>query len=298
MLLLLCASATPAAQPVGELSIESGGETGDLVALWMERFRQAYPDVHVSVTTLGSAAAAPGLTQGSYDLALTSRLMSEPELRAFIKRNKYPPTAVRVALGAVLVYVAEVNPLRHLRPSQLDAIFSVTRRCTNQAAIRRWDQLGLTERWAGLDIQMFGPDNATGIYDIFKQRALCGGDYRPELQQLPGGTGVDSAVADSEASIGFAEMGPTVAGVKALALSATDTGPYVAPTPDTIRSGRYPLSHVLYLYSNQAPDQPENSAVRAFVAMALSKRGQDAVSEAGLLPLTPDDAGKQLRSLP
>lgn len=52
-----------------------------ILAAAMERFAQAYPQVHFNVQTLGTAQIGEGLRQGAYDIALTNNLFEGAEFQ-------------------------------------------------------------------------------------------------------------------------------------------------------------------------------------------------------------------------
>jgi len=51
--------------------------------------------------------------------------------------------------------------------------------------------------------------------------------------------------------------------------------------PQTVLSGKYPLSRYLYLYINKAPNQPASPLMREFVKYVLSRQGQEVVVKDG-----------------
>jgi phosphate transport system substrate-binding protein len=61
----------------------------------------------------------------------------------------------------------------------------------------------------------------------------------------------------------------------------------VAPTPETIADGSYPISRPLYIYVNRAK-AAEKPAVAAWVDHYLSDEGITAVSDVGYVELSAD----------
>ena len=62
----------------------------------------------------------------------------------------------------------------------------------------------------------------------------------------------------------------------------------VAPTPETIASGEYPISRPLFIYVNKAAAEQE-PAVAAFVDFYLSDEGITAVGDAGYVRLSDEE---------
>lgn len=178
--------------------------------------------------------------------------MKAAEVSAFEHRYGYAPLAVPVAVDALVVLVHQDNPLRGLNLQQLDRIFSATRRCGESQPLTRWGELGLRGDWATRSLQRFGRNSASGTYGYFKLRALCGGDFMPRVNELPGSASVVQAVAGSLNGIGYASIGFRASGVRLLPLAESGED-YVAPTAANVRNDRYPLSRYLYIYINKAP---------------------------------------------
>lgn len=289
--LLLLLSPGTQAQPDGMLSgnlSSAGSDTlANLMTLWGQDFSQHYPNVNLQIQAAGSSTAPTALAAGAAQLGPMSRPMKAAEISAFEHRYGYPPLAVPVAVDALVVLVHQDNPLRGLNLQQLDRIFSSTRRCGENSAIQRWGQLGLQGSWAARTLQRFGRNSASGTYGYFKLRALCGGDFMTQVNELPGSASVVQAVAGSLSGIGYASMGFRASGVRLLPLAESGNN-YVAPTESHVRNGSYPLARYLYIYINKAPNQPLESLTAAFLDRVLSVPGQALVKHDGYLPLPPE----------
>ncbi|MGB8663969.1 MAG: phosphate ABC transporter substrate-binding protein PstS family protein [Serratia inhibens] len=297
--LLLClallASRGALAQPDGMLSgnlSSVGSDTlANLMALWGQDFSQHYPNVNLQIQAAGSSTAPTALAAGAAQLGPMSRPMKAAEVSAFEHRYGYAPLAVPVAVDALVVLVHQDNPLRGLNLQQLDRIFSSTRRCGESRPLMRWGEMGLTGSWQQRDLQRFGRNSASGTYGYFKLRALCGGDFMPRVNELPGSASVVQAVAGSLNSIGYASIGFRASGVRLLALAESGEN-YIPPNDANVRNGSYPLSRYLYIYINKAPNQPLEPLTAAFLDRVLSDTGQNLVNHDGYLPLPPDTLHK------
>lgn len=290
-LLLLAVLIFPAAHAeqgmlTGNLSSVGSDTLGYLMTLWGEDFSRLSPGVNVQVQAAGSSTAPTALAAGAAQLGAMSRPMQAEERQLFEAKYGYPPLEVPVAMDALVVVVNQANPLRRIAPSQLDAIFSITRLCGADRAPQRWGDLGLTQPgWASRAIQRYGRNSASGTWGFFKQQALCKGDFRADVAEFPGSAAVVQAVAAAPWGIGYASFGFHLSGVKVVPLAMPD-GETIAPDAATIRTGRYPWARPLYLYINKAPGKPLPPLVAAFLQLALSPQGQQRVTEAGYLPLS------------
>ncbi|OON38047.1 phosphate ABC transporter substrate-binding protein [Izhakiella australiensis] len=287
ILLLLSAGAVAAEQPlVGNLTSVGSDTLGGLMSLWAENFNRQHPGVNVQVQAAGSSTAPTALAAGAAQIGAMSRPMQASERQLFIDRFGYAPLAIPVATDALMVMVNQDNPLRGLRLRQLDALFSITRRCGPGPVPVTWQDLGVTQPgWAALRIQRFGRNSASGTWGFFKHRVLCQGDFRNDVAEFPGSSAVVQAVANTRNAIGYASIGFQASGVRMLPLSYNGAD-WIAPDEANIRSGRYPLTRQLYLYVNKAPGQPPDPLTRAFLQQILSPEGQALVRQSGYLPLS------------
>lgn len=280
----------------GNLTSVGSDTLGNLMTLWGESFNRQYPGVNVQVQAAGSSTAPTALAAGAAQIGAMSRPMQAVERQLFEARYGYPPLAVPVAMDALVVVVNQDNPLQGLNTKQLDAIFSVTRRCGAFAAVDRWGDLNLTQPgWPARPLQRFGRNSASGTWGFFKQQALCNGDFRNDVSEYPGSAAVVQAVAGTLNAIGYASMGIHLSGVKTLPISL-EGADWIPPNAETIRSGSYPYARKLYLYVNKPPGKPLEPLTSAFLQHVLSDAGQARVTQAGYLPLS-DRQREQARLL-
>jgi len=278
----------------GNLTSVGSDTLGYLMSLWGEDFNRLYPGVNVQVQAAGSSTAPTALAAGAAQLGAMSRPMQATERRLFEEKYGYPPLAIPVAMDALVVMVNQDNPLQQLSVQQLDALFSVTRRCGGTHVPQRWGDLLAQPQWQNRTIARQGRNSASGTWGFFKQQALCDGDFRNDVAEFPGSAAVVQAVASNLNAIGYASMGFHLSGVKIVPLVG-DAGTPVAPTVDAIRSGRYPFARPLYLYVNKAPGHPLEPRTLAFVNYVLSAQGQAMIPRTGYLPLSTEQVVQSQR---
>ena len=268
----------------GNLSSVGSDTLANMMTLWAEEFKREYPNVNVQIQAAGSSTAPPALTEGTSQFGPMSRQMKSKEVEAFEKRFGYKPTPVRVAIDALAVFVHKDNPIEGLNLAQVDAIFSSTLKCGENAVADRWSQVGLEGSWADKDIQLFGRNSVSGTYGYFKKKALCKGDFKNTVNEQPGSASVVQSVSSSLNAIGYSGIGYKTSGVKAVAL-AKKGNDYIEATLDNAATGKYPLSRFLYVYVNKHPNKPLAPMEREFLKMILSKTGQTIVAKDGYVPL-------------
>ena len=286
LLILAAAGGASAATATSDSTLSSVGSDTlqQVMQLWAEEYRRRHPTVNVQIQSIGSSTAPVALIEGTAQLGPMSRAMRQTELQQFAQRFGYLPTAVPVAVDLLAVYVHPDNPLTQLSLRQLDAIFSVNRRCGAPADITQWGQLGLTGHWQQRFISLYSRNSVSGTYGYFKQHVLCNGDIKARTNQLAGSSALLRAISQSRSGIGYSGIGFATADVKVLSLQLPD-GRAVAPTAANALAGDYPLARQLYIYVNRAPGQPLTANEQAFFDLVLSPTGQQLVRQDGFLPL-------------
>jgi len=256
----------------------------NLMSLWAKEFKRLYSNVNLQIQAAGSSTALPALTEGISNFGPMSRRMKDKELQAFEKRFGYKPTFIPVAIDALAVYVNKDNPIKGLSISQVDAIFSSTRKCGFKTKVNTWGDLGITDSWKNRNLQIFGRNSVSGTYGYFKNKALCKGDYKLMVNEQPGSASVVQSVAASFNGIGYSGLGYKTSGVHAVPLTKNPSKPYIAASTENAASGKYPLSRLLYIYVNKKPNKPLALLEYEFIRMALSKLGQKIVIQDRLYP--------------
>ncbi len=287
----------PAYEPVsgvsGGLSSVGSDTLNNLMTLWAEGFKKAYPNVTISIEGKGSSTAPPALMEGTSQFGPMSRPMKAEEIDAFEKKFGYKPTEVRVAIDALAVFAHKDNPIEGLSLKQVDGIFSGTRKSGSED-IKEWGQLGL-DAWKGRPISLYGRNSASGTYGFFQEHALGKGDYKATVKEQPGSSAVVQGVGGDLYSLGYSGIGYKTSGVRALPLS--DGGEFFEATYDNALSGDYPLARFLLVYVNKKPGEPLPKTALEFVKYALSTEGQAIVEKDGYFPLPAELAKEVITSL-
>jgi phosphate transport system substrate-binding protein len=281
----------------GNLSSIGSDTLNNLMTLWSESFKKQHPNVKIQVEGKGSTTAPPALIAGTAQLGPMSRLMKPEEVDGFEKQYGYKPTAVRVAVDGLAVFVNKDNPLQQLTMPQVDAIFSKTRKGGAADDVTTWGQLGLTGAWAPKPISLYGRNSASGTYGYFKEHALYKGDYKDTVKEQPGSAAVVQGITADKYAVGYSGIGYKTSDVKSLKLAAKDGGEFISDDAANVYSGKYPLARFLYVYVNKAPNKPLDPLVREFLAFVLSKDGQEIVIKDGYLPLLGPHVAEELPKL-
>lgn len=280
----------------GNLNSIGSDTLNNLLLLWAEGFREIYPNVNVQIEGAGSSTAPVALIEGTAQIGPMSREMRATEIERFEARYGYAPTAVRVAIDGIAVYVHRENPVKGLTLEQVDGIFSSTNRLGG-SPVNTWGQAGLSGDWANRSISVYGRNSASGTYGFFRNVAMGGGDFRSAVAEQPGSSAVVQSVAADRFGIGYSGIGYKTSGVRTVPISRDGGETFFEVNAENCVSGDYPIARFLILYVNKNPREPLDTLTYEFLRFALSKQGQEIVARDGFFPLPAVVANQTLASL-
>jgi phosphate transport system substrate-binding protein len=188
--------------------------------------------------------------------------MKPTEKEKLRARFNTPGAETAVAKDGVAFYVHESNPVKSLTVEQLRGIY--------QGDVKSWKEVGGPDA----TIVVYSRENSSGTYVFVKEVVLDGGDFTERAQTLPGTAAVVNAVSREKHGIGYGG-GAYAKGVRELQVNG------VLPSLETIRSGKYPLSRDLFMYTRAAP----SGEIKEFIDFCLSPAGQAIVGKVGYFPV-------------
>ena len=236
-----------------------------LVQRWAERYAKDNPGVSVEVSGGGTGTGIAALTSGTTDVATASRSMTPSERRSI---EKLGPRVVEtvVALDAIAIYVHESNPIETFDVATLKNVF--------RGKANDWSELG----GRSAPIVLYSRESSSGTYAYFKEHVLEKEDFAAEAQALPGTAAVVQAVAHDPNAVGYGGVASATRGVRVVAIR-TAKGVF-GPTLENARSGRYPLSRPLFVYTRS----DASPSVTSFVAWLTGAEAQELAQGAGFFP--------------
>lgn len=279
----------------GNLNSIGSDTLNNLMTLWAEGFKKAYPNVNIQVEGKGSSTAPPALIEGTAQLGPMSRPMKSAEIDAFERKYGYKPTEIPVCIDALAVFVNKDNPVKGLTMKQVDGIFSSSRKSGSQD-ITTWGQVGLEGDWAQKNISLYGRNSASGTYGFFKDEALLKGDYKVTVKEQPGSSAVVQGIASDLGAIGYSGIGYKTSDVHTVALGE-DEDELIEPSYENCVNGEYPLARFLYVYVNKKPGTALDPLTSEFLKFVLSKEGQEVVVKDGYFPLPKQAVDETLEAL-
>jgi phosphate transport system substrate-binding protein len=239
-----------------------------LAQRWAEKYMAENPGVVLQVTGGGSGTGISALINGTTDICNASRPMKKSEREKLKQRYNSLGTEIPAARDGITIYTNESNTVTDLSLDQIKAVYL--------GQITNWKDLG------GQDakIILYGRENSSGTYVYFRDNVLKGADFSALTQTLPGTAAVVNAVARDKNGIGYG--GAAYAkGVKHVKVKKDASSPAYDPTLENIKSGNYPITRFLYMYTRAKP----SGAIKEFIDWTLSEEGQAIVSTVGYFPV-------------
>jgi phosphate transport system substrate-binding protein len=268
--LLLALAALAALVPAaGQAAVTvKGSDTMVILAQrWAEEYMKKNPSKKVQVTGGGSGTGIAALINGTTDVANASRAMKDDEKAKVRERYNVLPTETVVAKDGVAIYVNAANPVSQLTPDQLRKIYV--------GDVTNWKEVGGSDA----PIVLYSRENSSGTYVFVKEHVLKNDDYAPSAQTLPGTAAVVNAISKEKNGIGYG--GAAYAkGIKEVKVVGADGQAY-SPTAENVKSGKYPLSRPLFMYTRAKP----SGEMKEFIDFCLSPAGQQIVTQVGYFPV-------------
>ena len=252
----------------GNVTVKGSDTMVVLGQKWAETYMKGHAGQTVQVTGGGSGTGISALTNGTTDIAESSRSMKDAEKAAVQAKFNQPAMEMVVARDGVTVYVHKSNPLNELTMDQVKQIYT--------GKVENWKQVG----GADAKITLYSRENNSGTYVFFKEHVLANADFAVRAQTLPGTAAVVNAVARDKNGIGYG--GAAYAkNIKALKIKKDATSSAIAPSAATVKDGSYALARALFFYTRGAPA----GDVKAFTDWVLGAEGQKVVTEVGYFPV-------------
>jgi phosphate transport system substrate-binding protein len=239
-----------------------------LAQRWAELYMAKNQDVKIQVTGGGSGVGIAALINGSTDLCNSSRPMKPSEREKLKQRYNTLGVEIKVAKDGLSVYTHESNKVKELTVAQIKDIYT--------GKITNWKEVGGNNA----KIIVYGRENSSGTYVYFKDNVLGGADYTSSMQSLPGTAAVVNAVSKDKNAIGYGGAA-YAAGVKDLKVKKDANTPGFLPTTENVKSGAYPISRFLYIYTRSKP----TGEIKKYIDWILSPEGQAVVSKVGYFPV-------------
>lgn len=261
-----------------EIRVKGSDTMIQLATAWAEAYRAVKPNVFVSASGGGSGTGFAALQNNNTDICIASRELKTDEGHRVNAATGKDAKEIVVAYDTLAVYAHPSNPTEALSVEELREVWA------EGGAITQWEQLNPAFKGR---IVLFGRQNSSGTYDYFREH-ICGKtaeqkqrEFRGGISEMNGSAEVVENVARTPAGLGYSGMGYKTPAVKWLKISNQKGAPAVEPGVEAARSGKYPISRKLYMYTAGEPQ----GEVKAFIDWVLSPAGQSLVAKEGFVPL-------------
>ena len=214
----------------------------------------------VLVSGLGSSAGIEAVTNGTADIATSSRELTAAE-------SEHELVATVIAHDGIAVIVNPGNPVSGLTTDQLRDIYA--------GKITNWSEVGGPD----LAIQVVNRDEASGTREAFRTIVMGDAPFDRSAAVLPGTGQVRDVVSRTPGAIGYISIGfvdsdYATTSVRALAIDG------VQATEDNVETGAYPISRDLYFFTN---GDPQGQAY-GYISYVLSDEMDQTIRDAGYIP--------------
>jgi phosphate transport system substrate-binding protein len=262
--------------------------------------------VAISVDGPGTSDGFVLFCNGETDVSDASRAIRDEELET-CQANGVDPIEIKVAIDGLSVLTSVNNEaISCLAFTDLYALLGI-----ESTGFANWSdandlaaELGAPHApYPDVPLVITAPGEESGTFDSFVELVLEGiaeergqdPNPRPDYVASPNDNVIIEGIAGNDTSLGWVGYAFYVENqdvVKALEIDDGESG-CVAPTPETIASGEYPISRPLFIYvdNNKLEAKPE---LVAFVDYYLSPDGLASVGDAGYVDLTPEENAEWL----
>ncbi len=241
-------------------SVALGGSTSmeSVIGFLKEQFTTDNSDVTISYAGVGSGGGIEGVSNGTYDIGLSSRDLKDEEAEKGLN-------ATVLALDGIVVIVNSDCGVDDLSLDQISAMYG--------GEITNWAEVG----GADLEIALIGREESSGTRDGFE--SITGTDGSFLDQELTSTGAVITAVAGNVNAIGYASLSAVEGqeGIKAVTVDGVEC------SEETILDGSYAIQRPFVLVTVE--DQPLSEAAQAFFDFAVSSEATDLIRSAGAVPL-------------
>jgi len=280
----------------GTIKVSGSTTMSNLMSLWCKGFSDIYHDTNCIVESFGSRKVPTDLVDGKIDIGMMSEPMSGNDIVDFKNAYGYDPTDIKVAINMIVVLVNRENPIDCITIDELDGIYSNTYQCQGATDISTWGSLNLEGKWQNASIVPYGRTSLSGTYDVFRSLALCDGNYKNSVKEMASSRDIVDFVSKDINSIGYCSAGYLTSGVKTVKVGKSKDNCY-PPKPEFAISKQYPFTRNLYIYPRENPSKDMEKIIKEFLKYILSKDGQEAVFEAGLINLPADVISSESKKL-
>jgi phosphate transport system substrate-binding protein len=259
------------------ICVEGSDTMVNVAQAWAEKYHQQRPEVIVQVLGGGSGVGIASLIDDNCDMANSSRQMKPEEIQETASTHQGSQAVEHVVgFDAMGIYVHPSNPITSISMEELAAIFG------ENPSVTRWSDLDVTMPSGVPDkIIRVSRQNSSGTYSYFREHVLGKGkDMGLGSLDANGSKDAVALVSRTPCAIGYSGMGYATPDVKMVLVAKKKGLPGIAPTLENAKSGAYPITRPLLIYTVGEPA----GAVGEYLKWILASDGQAMVRQLGYVP--------------
>ena len=284
----------------GEIVVSGSSTVEPITSIALEDFTAANTGVTYSVDGPGTGDGFALFCDGATDISDASRAINEEEV-ALCEENGISYVELQIGIDGLSVITSPDNAdVTCLSFGDLYALLGPESQGfenwsdADELAAELGTDFGETHApFPDADLVITAPGEESGTFDSFVELVIAGiaeareqeETTRPDYQGSPDDLVIIENIAGSPSSLGWVGYAFASENAETVKLLEVDGGEgCVAPTPETIANGEYPIARPLFIYVNaeEAEARPE---LAAFVDFYLSDEGIDSVTEAAYVAL-------------
>ncbi|MEZ5956310.1 MAG: PstS family phosphate ABC transporter substrate-binding protein [Hyphomonadaceae bacterium] len=245
----------PAGTSSEQISIDGSSTVFPLAEAAAEGFTNSQTGAaRVTVGESGTGGGFGKFCRGETQISNASRPIKAEEMAA-CAGNNIQYIEIPIAFDGISVVVHPSNPLTNVTMAELSRVWGPSA----EGSVTQWRQV--FPRGPNTAFQLFGPGTASGTFDFFTEAVNGdGGASRTDFTPSEDDNVIVQGVAGNPGAMGYfglAYYEQNRERLKALSIDG------VAPSPETVAAGDYPLSRPMFVYVNaEALRRPQ---VRRFV---------------------------------
>jgi len=251
----------------GETLVIKGSNTVFPVAqLWVEEMKNTHPDLQITLEGAGSSTGIAALLNGTADLANSSRWLKEKEIASMFETGRY---FIPVVLGYDGIAVI-VNPSLGIEEISIETLKDIY-----TGKISSWNQVN--PNLPKNRIEVYSRNSASGTFETFSEFVLNGENMSPRTRIVESTQLELESVQKNPYAIAYTGVGYVNSEIKVLKVNG------IYPDKNSILSNSYPISRALYMFIEGKKGLPSSGAIREYLNLVFSKRGQELLEQAGYI---------------
>lgn len=264
-----------------EIKIDGSGTVYPITEAVAEEFRNAEPNIRVSIGSSGSGAGFKKFARGETDISNASREISEEE-QQLAEDNGVEYQQFSISLDGISIVANPENDwIESLTPEELEKIWEP------DSEVELWSDI--RDEWPEEEIRLYGPNTAHGTYDFFTEVIMGeSGASRSDFNAVADYNVAVQGISTDKYALGYFGLAYYEENADQLKLIGIDAGDGpVEPSLETVKDGSYkPLSRSLYIYVSK--ESAQRPAVQKFVEFYFDNAGE--LAEAvGYVPMPAED---------